>query len=230
VTLVAFEERVADAFNRGEIRAPIHLSRGNEEQLIRYFDANFRPGDWVFSTWRSHLHALLAGVPEAEVFDAVMAGKSITLCFPARNFFSSAIVGGHLPLALGVAMGVKRRWNERCKHGVFARNWCWQRDEYALHGSVEPDNERSPKVHVFLGDMAAMTGTFHEVHRYALGHDLPISFVVEDNGLSVMTDTQEVWGPLGRATGESERALITRYTYDLKSYFPHSGAGHRIEF
>ena len=35
--LLAFEESVASAFNRGEIRAPVHLYDGNEEQMIEVF-------------------------------------------------------------------------------------------------------------------------------------------------------------------------------------------------
>ncbi|MEK7766161.1 MAG: insulinase family protein, partial [bacterium] len=58
---LAFEQRVKDAFLEGRIRAPIHLSGGNEDQLIEVF-SSVRPDDWVLSTWRSHYHALLHGI------------------------------------------------------------------------------------------------------------------------------------------------------------------------
>ncbi len=106
--LRAFEQDIAETFNRGEIRSPIHLSSGNEDHLIRYFAEHFRPGDWVCSAWRSHLHALLAGVPPDEVRQKILAGRSITLTFPHHNFISSAIVGGILPIAVGIALGLKR--------------------------------------------------------------------------------------------------------------------------
>lgn len=106
--LIDFEQSVADAFNNGEIRAPIHLSKGNEKNLLNIF-ANYTHGDWVFSTWRNHLHALLAGTPPEEVKRQIMAGRSMTVCSPEHHFFASAIVAGCCPIALGVAWEIKRR-------------------------------------------------------------------------------------------------------------------------
>ena len=37
-----------------------------------YFEEQYRPGDWVCSAWRSHYHALLAGIPPAEVKAAIL--------------------------------------------------------------------------------------------------------------------------------------------------------------
>ncbi len=106
--LKAFESEVARRFEAGEIRAPVHLSGGNEKQLVqifRYIDSD----DWVFSTWRSHYHALLKGVPPDDVMAQIMAGRSLGLMFPDHRFFSSSIVGGILPIAVGVAAGLKRQ-------------------------------------------------------------------------------------------------------------------------
>ena len=107
-TLRAFTARVAQAFEEGLVKGPVHLSGGNEQQLLDIF-ADVGPDDFVASTWRSHWHALLRGVPEEEVFEEILAGRSITLQFPKYRFFSSAIVAGALPIAVGVAMGIKRR-------------------------------------------------------------------------------------------------------------------------
>ena len=100
--LIAFEREVADRFERGEIRGPVHLSGGNEAQLIEIFREV--PKDaWVFSTWRSHYHALLHGIPPEKVMAQIMAGRSMNLAFPEHRFLTSAIVGGILPIACGVA-------------------------------------------------------------------------------------------------------------------------------
>ncbi|KKL62895.1 hypothetical protein LCGC14_2180590, partial [marine sediment metagenome] len=101
--LIAFERDIADCFERGEIRAPVHLHGGNEEQLRALF-CHINPSDWVFSTHRSHYHALLKGVPPELVKAEILKGNSISLQFPEYHFFTSAIVGGILPIALGVAM------------------------------------------------------------------------------------------------------------------------------
>ena len=104
--LIAFEQEVADAFNAGKIRAPVHLSGGNEAQLVEIFRSVPRDA-WVFSTWRNHYHALLHGVPREKVMAQIMAGKSMNLSFPEHRFFTSAIVSGIVPIAVGVAAARK---------------------------------------------------------------------------------------------------------------------------
>lgn len=107
-SLIAFELRVAAAFEAGQIRAPIHLcSDGQAEPLLEIFE-DIAPADWVLSTWRSHWHCLLKGVPEDEVFAAILAGRSMYLSFREQRVFCSAIVGGILPIAVGIGMGIKR--------------------------------------------------------------------------------------------------------------------------
>lgn len=107
-SLRAFEEEVRDIYISGRIRAPVHLSRGNEKQLIEIFK-NVGPLDYVFSTYRSHYHALLKGIPRDLVLAEILAGNSIHLTCPQYDFYSSAIVAGCLPIALGTALGIKRR-------------------------------------------------------------------------------------------------------------------------
>jgi pyruvate dehydrogenase E1 component alpha subunit len=105
--LIQFEDEVATLFNAGKIRAPIHLYGGNEEQMIEIFQ-HINNEDWVFCSWRSHYQCLLKGVPKDELLGDIVNGKSISLCFPLNKIYSSAIVGGILPIAVGVAMSIKR--------------------------------------------------------------------------------------------------------------------------
>ena len=142
--LIAFEQEIAQLFEQGQIRSPVHLSGGNEDALIRIFQS-IKPTDWVFSTHRSHYHALLKGIPKEWLKAEILANRSITINNAEHHFFSSAIVGGILPIAVGVAM-------------TGQTVWC------------------------FCGDMAGSTGIFYECLQYAQGHDLPITFVIEDNG------------------------------------------------
>ena len=106
--LIDFETDIAHEFNEGKIRAPVHLYYGNEEAIISVF-GKIKAQDWVFCSWRSHYQCLLKGVPPSEVKAEIMAGRSISLCFPRYRILSSAIVSGVLPIALGVALGIKRR-------------------------------------------------------------------------------------------------------------------------
>lgn len=105
--LIRFETEIAELFNAGKIRAPIHLYQGNEMEMLQVF-ADVYPEDWVCCPWRSHYQCLLKGVPPDEVREAILDGKSIALCFPRYRVISSAIVGGILPIATGIAMGLQR--------------------------------------------------------------------------------------------------------------------------
>ena len=106
--LVKFEEEIAELFNAAKIFAPVHLYYGNEDQIIKVFE-NIRSQDWVFCSWRSHYQCLLKGVPPKEIKEEIIAGRSISLCFPDYQIYSSALVGGSLPVAVGTAMAIKRK-------------------------------------------------------------------------------------------------------------------------
>ncbi len=191
-----FESEIAEYFNSGKIRAPIHLYDGNEDSIIEIFQ-NIHNSDWVFCSWRSHYQCLLKGVPEDELKSAILDGKSISLCFPQYKIYSSAIVGGQLPIAVGTALAIKRSGQEN-------RVWC------------------------FLGDMTAETGIAQTCMQYASNHNLPITFVVEDNDISVLTNTREVWGKSTLRFEDSKYTNVISYKY--KSKYPHAGAGTRVQF
>lgn len=113
--LIAFEEEVAALFNAAKIKAPVHLYYGNEREIIEVF-REVRDDDWVMCSWRSHYQCLLKGVPPEKLKEEIVAGRSISLCFPEQKILSSAIVGGILPIAVGVAMGIKRSGGKNRVH------------------------------------------------------------------------------------------------------------------
>jgi TPP-dependent pyruvate/acetoin dehydrogenase alpha subunit len=189
--LIAFENLVVSHWENAKIRGPIHLSEGNEESLIEIFK-RIKTTDWVFSTWRSHYHALLKGLSPEWIEQEVLAGRSISICNMDERFYSSAIVGGALSIALGVATELKR-------------------------------SNSTDKVWCFIGDMSFESGIFYEVHKYARNFDLPLHFVIEDNGVSTYTPTSSTWNVV-RTLPED----VIRYTY--KSKYPHYGTGKWIVF
>jgi TPP-dependent pyruvate/acetoin dehydrogenase alpha subunit len=79
-------------------------------------------------------------------------------------------------------------------------------------------------VHVFLGDMSAEAGIVHEAQKYALFHDLPVAWIVEDNGVSVCTNTQESWGRGHLPSGYEDY----RYHYELTR--AHVGIDQWVDF
>jgi pyruvate dehydrogenase E1 component alpha subunit len=193
--LIDFETDIANCFNNAMIKAPIHLYDGNEEQMIDIFK-NVEPEDWVFCSWRSHYQCLLKGVPQEQLKKDILAGKSITLCYPEYNIYSSAIVTGNIPITTGAALDIKRK-------GGTNHVWC------------------------FVGDMTSETGTFFENWKYAVNHDLPITFVIENNGKSVCTETSKVWNSDELYFAKETRKIIY---YEYQTKYPHAGAGQRIQF
>ncbi|MGD0088029.1 MAG: thiamine pyrophosphate-dependent enzyme [Verrucomicrobiota bacterium] len=194
--LISFETEIAEAFNAAKIRAPVHLYSGNETQMIEIFQ-EIKPEDWVMCSWRSHYQCLLKGVPRERLKADILAGRSMSLCFPEYRVVSSAIVGGILPIAVGVALGLKRL-------GSTAR------------------------VHCFMGEMTAETGMAHECIKYSANFQLPIRFIVEDNGKSVCSDTRETWNQPVLTWEGARHPLVVYYQYQTK--YPHAGAGQRVQF
>lgn len=184
--LIAFVKEVEERFAAAQIHSPVHFPGGNEEQLIEIF-RRMPKGAWVFCTWRSIYHALLHGIPREAVMTQIMAGRAMNLNFPEQRFYSSAIVGGILPIACGVAAA---------GHPVFC----------------------------FIGDMTASIGAFQDAKRYAIGHNLPISFVIEDNGLATNTPTHKTWGDVY----DGLKSNVYRYHYDRT--YPHVGLEEQVVF
>jgi TPP-dependent pyruvate/acetoin dehydrogenase alpha subunit len=195
-SLIAFEEKIAELFNKGEIRAPVHLSDGTEESLIGIFK-EVKDEDWIFCSWRSHYQCLLKGVNPEDLESEIVAGRSIALSFPTHNIYSSAIVGGQIPIAVGAAISLQKSKSK-------GRVWC------------------------FIGDMTSETGMAQTAIRYSEKHNLPIIFIVEDNGISVLTETRKVWNSSTLRFEENMNSTVRSFKYTSK--YPHAGAGKRVQF
>lgn len=108
-----FEERCAQLYQETKIHGFLHLYVGEEAVAAGTMPA-LDPADNVVGTYREHGHALLRGVPAgavmAEMFGRVDGcsggrGGSMHLFDTARHFYGgNAIVGGGLPLAVGLAL------------------------------------------------------------------------------------------------------------------------------
>jgi len=104
--LIDFENDIIECFNNKKIKAPIHLYSNNEIEMINIFQ-KIDINDWVCCTWRSHYQCLLKGVPKDLIKQKILDGKSISLSFPDYKIISSAIVGGIIPIAVGLGMANK---------------------------------------------------------------------------------------------------------------------------
>jgi TPP-dependent pyruvate/acetoin dehydrogenase alpha subunit len=205
--IINFETDIAGIFAQGIIKAPVHLRSGREEQLIDIF-TNHGIGSDDYVFGYWDSHEL-----------ALLKGV------PATQVKDSILAGNSIALSfpdfrvlcsgivgslVGVAVGVAWALKQQGKPG---------------------------RVFHFCGEMSAETGIFHEAVKYATNFDLPIKFVVCDNGVSVMTNTREVWGQTKQFDGPwfkddilettfSDKIIYFKYT----NGYPHSGLGKLIKF
>ena len=111
-----FEEKCAEAYTQEKIRGFLHLYDG-EEAVAAGIIPLLEPQDRLVATYREHGHALARGVPMGAVM-AEMYGKSegcaggrggsMHLFSKDHNFYGgNAIVGGGLPMAVGLALADK---------------------------------------------------------------------------------------------------------------------------
>ncbi len=111
-----FEERSAEMYALAKIAGFLHLYIGEEAIAVGAIAA-IRADDYVISAYRDHGHCLAKGSDPGQVM-AELFGKATGLCKgkggsmhlvdAERNFMGGyAIVGGHLPLATGLAFAVK---------------------------------------------------------------------------------------------------------------------------
>jgi pyruvate dehydrogenase E1 component alpha subunit len=117
-----FEERCAQLYQQTKIRGFLHLYVG-EEAIATGVGRLLLPEDAVVGTYREHAHAIAKGVsPEsvmAEMFGRVDGcsggrGGSMHLFDAEHRFYGgNAIVGGGLPLAIGLALADKLTGRDR---------------------------------------------------------------------------------------------------------------------
>ncbi len=113
-----FEEKSAELYTKEKIRGFLHLYIGEEAVAVGVMQA-LTKDDNILSTYREHGHALARGIDPGSIM-AEMYGKiegcsmgrggSMHLFDVTKKFFGgNAIVGGHLPMAVGMALASKKR-------------------------------------------------------------------------------------------------------------------------
>ena len=162
----AFEERAAEEYAQGNIAGFLHLYPGEEAVAVGVLHAA-EPADYVVSTYREHVHALVRGISPntvmAELFGKKTGcsggmGGSMHLFDRERRFMGGyAIVGETFPIATGIGYAIAMR-------------------------------ELPEAVICFFGDGAVNQGTFHESLNMAALWQLPVLFVCENNHYQIGTE------------------------------------------
>ena len=160
------ELEIAREYSKGEMRCPVHLSVGQEmtSAVFSIFQTSL---DFAVSTHRAHAHYLAKGgnleMMLAEIYGRETGcsrgrGGSMHLSDPSVNFMGSSAIVGN-SIPVGVGIAYGIRL-VRSKNRSF----------------------------IFLGDGATEEGVFYESLNFAVLHELPAVFIVENNFYSVYTN------------------------------------------
>ncbi|MEU3885375.1 thiamine pyrophosphate-dependent dehydrogenase E1 component subunit alpha [Streptomyces sp. NPDC029041] len=122
------EKAAHDLFLQGLVKGTTHLAAGQEAIAVGA-SAALRPDDYVFATYRGHHHALARGATPEECLAELMSratglcrakGGSMHLTKAATGMLGSyAIVGAHLPMAVGAAWSARLRGTDQLAVAFF---------------------------------------------------------------------------------------------------------------
>ena len=159
------EQYIVKHYPENEMKCPMHMSMGQEAISVGVCHA-LQPEDQVFGTYRSHA-AFLAKTGDVDSFFGEIYGRvtgttqgkggSMHVAIPEKGYIGSSGVVG---TCIPLAVGA-----------AFA-------NKYKKNGQI---------VCVFFGDGALDTGVFWESLNVACLMNLPVLFIVEDNGYAVNT-------------------------------------------
>jgi TPP-dependent pyruvate/acetoin dehydrogenase alpha subunit len=176
----AFEERVGRRFREGDVHGFVHVSIG-QEAVAAGACAALERRDWITTTHRGHGHCLAKGADPVGMF-AELFGRASGLCHGK---------GGSMHIAdprLGV-LGA---------NGIVGAGL-----PLAVGAALTARIQRADAVAVaFFGDGAVHSGAFHEGVTLAVGLQLPVVLVCEDNGWAEFTPAGRWGGPAPAARAE----------------------------
>ncbi|MCU1456896.1 MAG: Pyruvate/2-oxoglutarate dehydrogenase complex dehydrogenase component [Actinomycetia bacterium] len=167
-----FEETAGELHRKGEIPGPIHLSIGQEAEIVGTCLA-VRNDDFMSGNHRSHGHPIGKGAAVPPLMAELM-GKAAGVCkgkggsmhladFAVGSLGESGIVGSSVPVAVGAGLSAQLRGT----------------DQVSI---------------AFFGDGAVNIGAFHEGLNLASVWKLPVVFVCENNGYAVTTPSSSSSG------------------------------------
>lgn len=186
VLIRRFEEKCAELYSAGDIGGFLHLYIG-QEAIVVAAQSVLREDDNIITAYRDHGVALARGLSTKGVM-AEMLGKatgvskgkggSMHLADKEKRFWGGwAIVGGHLPLAAGIALADQYNGDDRVTMAL-------------------------------MGDGATNIGYFHESLNLSAVWDLPVVWLVENNGYGMGT-------AVDRASGQPE-IVKKAHAYGMK--------------
>jgi len=223
-----FEDRCAQLYGEGRIRGFLHLYNGEEAVAVGAMQA-LEPGDAVVSTYRDHGHALARGLGMNPVMAELYGrrtgcsrgrGGSMHLFDAARRFYGgNGIVGGGLPLAVGLALAEKYR-------GTQALCACFFGEGAVAEGAFHESMNLAALWHLpvlflcennlyAMGTALALSEAQTEVHRKAAAYGMPGESV---DGMDVLAVEAATRRAAARARAGEGPMLLEFRTYRFRGH------------
>jgi pyruvate dehydrogenase E1 component alpha subunit len=218
-----FEEKAGEAYSLGKIGGFCHLYIGQEAVAVGSIAA-LLPGDYIVCSYREHGHALARGIASravmAELFGKAAGcsggkGGSMHLFDASLGFLGGhGIVGGHIPLATGMAFAIKYRGTDQvavCYFGEAAVN------NGAFHEALNMAALwKLPCVYICennrygMGTALERASAIYDISERASSYDM-INEVVD--GQDVLTMKNAMDRAVERARAEKAPTLLEVRTY-----------------
>lgn len=172
-----FENRCGQAYQQAKIGGFCHLYTGQEALAVGTIKS-LNPDDPIVTAYRDHGHALARGMDPGACM-AEMFGKA-TGCAKGKGgsmhmfdrphwlFGGHGIVGAQTPLGTGLAFAARYEWEVMGK-------------------SLSGEAAKKKVSLAYLGDGALNQGALHEAMNLAGLWDIPVIYIVENNGYSMGT-------------------------------------------
>jgi dihydrolipoamide dehydrogenase len=223
-----FEERAQTEYTKAKIGGYCHLNLGEEATVVGGV-VSLEPGDYIYTSYREHGHAIARGVDPravmAELFGRESGtshgrGGSMHIFDHGRRFMGGyGIVGGHLPLATGAGFSIKYRNSPDvvfCMFGDGATNIG------AFHESLNFSKVfRLPVVWYCVNNQYGMgtavdrASAVAEIYRKACAYDMESIRVDGNDLLEVIRRTSEV---VEKTRKDSQPRFIEAVNYRLKGH------------
>jgi pyruvate dehydrogenase E1 component alpha subunit len=212
-----FEQAAAESYAEGLIGGFMHLYIG-QEAVAAGAISSLNHDDWVIATYRDHAHAL-ARESSPRALMAELFGRETGICkgrggsmhfFDGERYFLGgyAIVGGHLPIAAGVALAAQMQNEDRIVMSFFGDG---ASNQGVFHESLNMAKLWDlPVVFVcennFYGIATDVrtSSAYNEIHRKAQGYGIPGHVV---NGMDVI-EVREACDDLVRSVRQGSGPVL----------------------
>ena len=224
-----FEEQSSRLYTQGKISGFLHLYIGEEAIAVGAMSA-LRDDDYVITHYRDHGHALARGLDPKKVMAELMGkvtgtsggkGGSMHLFDVSKGFMGGhAIVGGQMPLAVGLALAVKYKQQDRavvCFFGDGAVN------EGEFHESLNLASLWQLPVIFFLENNLYGMGT-HVDRTRAGGRDIYMAAdaykipAAQIDGMDVVAVREQTVAAVKRVRSEGGPVFIEAMAYRFRGH------------